>query len=817
MAISQESAKGPSPSPKKKRVRVSTPERVAAKKARKDKNVQEGEEKTQRGGKSPRKEQARPNTPGSPHSCPPHPSGPTLPSQTEEIRESTSHQATGATLYLAVLNNDQHVSILRFITRLQTELRPSKAVKGKLVAFVGENQDGDTTPSLWVLDDEEAATETVLFPMVDRGLVTEYYSGGMYDCDGPPDIRDMVPGRQSGLERRLGRILQIPQEWEDQFSDSPRFEEAIRRLDKLVQDAEPATRMKHAAFSVTLATAVCTYDNEHSEGVYRSAIAISAAQLRNTAAVKACAEEKWNQAIATLVQRRQDNMYGRRSDPRPDKPDAPPETADNDSQAAGSNSNGSTYNEGEDEESTRAESPILSPKPAASNSDSDDSEASSEEDEDPPLARKKPKNREPSTETKAYLEALIKMSTRNLKIALKATNAAAVATGSPTSKLSATRLEWLEACAGHNDAYVQFRPPPVYEELERTGWTKEAVGTALRRRCVEVKGTRYKCRVYVSSKMILTFKNGDFACSNERTHDGCTSGTTPFAVPLLSQKMAHEDSMDHQAFEDATHKTQADNRKFLAGQKFSPPTTLTEVVRVLNNYICWLEVMFGGDCPHLLLVVRLRDALDKNEDTLEPALDRYLRLTILWKVHEDARQFFDRCEKWSRGEPLPTSKLSGMVELLENDQMVYRSITCPFEEFFTEKRDKPGKGGRGGGGLGKGGDEEPKARERKTREPQPTTNPTIPPLCIAAVKKYKAAHPNMTITQFAAESGIPTKRFVIGGRGGCTNYQLLGACSALCNFSHTATTVTDGRQKEVAAALLEGMKAIEAKTNTPQS
>jgi hypothetical protein len=226
--------------------------------------------------------------------------------------------------------------------------------------------------------------------------------------------------------------------------------------------------------------------------------------------------------------------------------------------------------------------------------------------------------------------------------------------------------------------------------------------------------------------------------------------------------------------------------------------------------------MFGGDCPHLLMVVRLRDALDDNEDALEVALCRYLRMSILWKVHEDARQFFDACEKWSRGEPMPRSKLRGMVHLIEDDQMVSRSITCPFDEFFADdKKDKKEKAPKGSGGGGAGAQKEKDAAKKRKQEPQPTSNPSLLPLCAAAVKKYRAAHPNMPITQFAAESGIPVYKFVVGSKGGCTNYQLLGSCSALCDFKHVTCTVTDEKQKAVATALLDGMKTIAEKAKAP--
>ena len=78
--------------------------------------------------------------------------------------------------------------------------------------------------------------------------------------------------------------------------------------------------------------------------------------------------------------------------------------------------------------------------------------------------------------------------------------------------------------------------------------------------------------------MVATLKSGNFSATNDRTYEGCTAGATPFAVPHLSPKLAHEDEMDYQAFEEATHKTQAENRKFLAGQKFIPPKELSKVI-----------------------------------------------------------------------------------------------------------------------------------------------------------------------------------------------------------------------------------------------
>jgi hypothetical protein len=95
----------------------------------------------------------------------------------------------------------------------------------------------------------------------------------------------------------------------------------------------------------------------------------------------------------------------------------------------------------------------------------------------------------------------------------------------------------------------------------------------------------------------------------------------------------------------------------MQGTKAPPPKSLQNAINHLNNYVGWLEVLVGDECSHLLAVMRLRDCLDENEERLEPVLTNRLLLTILWKVHKDARQFFHRCELWNRGEPLPKSNL----------------------------------------------------------------------------------------------------------------------------------------------------------------
>jgi len=65
---------------------------------------------------------------------------------------------------------------------------------------------------------------------------------------------------------------------------------------------------------------------------------------------------------------------------------------------------------------------------------------------------------------------------------------------------------------------------------------------------------------------------------------------------------------------------------------------------------------------------------------------------------------------------------------------------------------------------------------------------------------------------------MPTHQFVVGEKGGCTNYQLLGICAnKKCTYKHIPCTVADVKQKEVAARILNGLKVIASKTVADKS
>ena len=146
---------------------------------------------------------------------------------------------------------------------------------------------------------------------------------------------------------------------------------------------------------------------------------------------------------------------------------------------------------------------------------------------------------------------MMKINSQNMKSmseAMTATNAAAGLTGIPLLKLSPTRRTVLEACAGYDKDQEELELPKIYANLESAGWTADGIYTALRQQCVGVPGSRHRSKVHVTKKMVATMKSVNLSATNDRTYDGCTAGVTPFAVPHLSPKLAHEDEMDYQAF-----------------------------------------------------------------------------------------------------------------------------------------------------------------------------------------------------------------------------------------------------------------------------
>ncbi len=169
-----------------------------------------------------------------------------------------------------------------------------------------------------------------------------------------------------------------------------------------------------------------------------------------------------------------------------------------------------------------------------------------------------------------------------------------------------------------------------------------------------------------------------------------TKGITIFAVPWRTAEAINEDLAEDEYFEAAMLKSVVDIRKHVTSAKVELPTSLQGVVRVLNNYCCLLDVLFGPECPHLTNVMAIRDALETHKAGLESCLTSVLILHLMWCIHYDAWQFFLACEGWDDGERLPHSKLDNTVQLLVKDCSVQLTLTCPEAHFMGAPSKVPG-------------------------------------------------------------------------------------------------------------------------------
>ena len=199
---------------------------------------------------------------------------------------------------------------------------------------------------------------------------------------------------------------------------------------------------------------------------------------------------------------------------------------------------------------------------------------------------------------------------------------------------------------------------------------------------VTVPGSAQKCNIHVTPKIVEAVKTLNFSANDDRTFVGCTSGITPFAVPWRTEDAVNIDMAEERYFNKATLKLPADIKKHATGAKFEPLKTLQGLGRVLTNYVWLLEVLFGDHCPHMLWVQHLRNRLDDHERILETRITPTLIIHQLWKVHQDSRQFFDKCEKWDDGEALSRSTLQPAVRALVEEVNITTTLTCPVKEFL---------------------------------------------------------------------------------------------------------------------------------------
>ncbi len=290
-----------------------------------------------------------------------------------------------------------------------------------------------------------------------------------------------------------------------------------------------------------------------------------------------------------------------------------------------------------------------------------------------------------TTLLKAQSEAQLTQTNANHAnlIAFQTVSAQAMAakSGDKESKLTAAKWRILQACAGITHAN-EFEVEQIYQDVDAEGGLAEALRWILRKRLKPIPLNPHKTNIHITPQLVATVKSFNFLSNGDKTYAGCTKGITIFAVPWRTAKAINEDLAKDEYFAASMLKLVADIRKHITSAKVELPTSLQGVVRVLNNCCRLLDVLFGPDCPHLMNVMAIRDALETHKAELEARLTSVLILHLMWRIHHDARQFFLACEGWDVEEQLPHSTLDNTVQQLVEDCSIQLTLTCPEAHFM---------------------------------------------------------------------------------------------------------------------------------------
>jgi hypothetical protein len=380
--------------------------------------------------------------------------------------------------------------------------------------------------------------------------------------------------------------------------------------------------------------------------------------------------------------------------------------------------------------------------------------------------------------------------------------ALAAKSGDKDSKLTAMKQRILQACAGQ-PVLDDFEAEAVYRDMALEGGTTDSIGRILKRRLKPIPLSPHKTHIHVTPQLIATIKSLNFSANGDKTYAGCTKGITIFTTPWRTAEAINEDLAEDEYFEASTLKSVADVKRHVTSAKVELPTSLLGLVRVLNNYCRLLEELFGPECHHLEHVLAIRDALETHEADLESRLTSTLILHLMWRIHQDARQFFLACEGWDEGESLPRSLLDLTVRHLVEDCHIQTTLSCPEMAFLGTQVRAPG--GRAASGT--------RASGPAAAGPQPTVNTAIPPLCQKVVGTFNRLYPGLTITDLCKQGRVKFSMLRVGREGACMNYGLLGRCAG-CQYRHEVCTVPESRQASVAKAMEKGMATMKAAGST---
>ncbi len=294
-------------------------------------------------------------------------------------------------------------------------------------------------------------------------------------------------------------------------------------------------------------------------------------------------------------------------------------------------------------------------------------------------------------------------------------------------------------------------------------------------------------------------KSLSFSSNGDKTHAGCTKGVTIFGTPWQLVEAMNKDMAKEAYFEQATLKSPADIYKHITSAKVEVPTSHLGLVRVFNNYVHLLEVMFRDDCNHLTYVQAIRDGLEEHKMDLKLQITQPICLHLMWRVHHDARQFFLACKGWNNAEALPRSQLGLTVRQLIDDCSIPSMMMCPVVAFLGTNPDAQTKPAVGPA----------QTRTQAGMGVKPSVNTAIPPLCQKTVAAFSQMYLRMTLVELCKQGGIKFLAVMVGRRGKCSNFGLLGRCPG-CTYAHVPCTVSEARQVKISKAMEHAMATMKA-------
>ncbi len=81
-------------------------------------------------------------------------------------------------------------------------------------------------------------------------------------------------------------------------------------------------------------------------------------------------------------------------------------------------------------------------------------------------------------------------------------------------------------------------------------------------------------------------------------------------------------------------------------------------------------------------------------------------------------------------------------------------------------------------------------------------NSAIPPLCQKALANFTKLYPTLSVMDMVKKGGIMFGAVQIGGKGDCSNFNLLGKCTdPNCAYNHKPARVREERQVAVAKTI----------------